>query len=207
MTPEQTQEAMQFLRSATPQEIVFRTLFGECRGQPIEAQVGVGCVIRNRVRDARWSDTWPAVCLQPKQFSCFNAGDLNFEKLMNPQAHEKMQVIQQLRWVASGIVDGLLLDNVAGANHYYDFSIIAGPRLADVNKNLEQYTRLDRYLRAVDILLAHQGNLAPGLGHVPYSELGAARDLIHTLVAPLPPKWDDEVLPIGRKGRLVFFKL
>jgi len=207
MTPEEIREAMMMLRNLPPKEIVFRTLFGECRGQPIEAQVGVGSVLRRRVQDRRWPDTYNDVALQPAQFSCFNAGDPNFEKLLDPEAHEKLEVIQQLRWVARGVVDNLVLDNVNGANHYYDFSIITGPRSADVNQNLEQYTRLDRYLRAVDIVLAHQGNLAPGLGHVPYSDLGAARDLIHTLVAPLPPKWDDEVLPVARKGRLVFFKL
>ena len=39
------------------------------------------------------------------------------------------------------------------------------------------------------------------------AEVMQARDLIHTLVAPLPPRWDDEVLPVARKGRLVFFML
>jgi hypothetical protein len=207
MTLEQIQEAMQFLRAATPEEIVFRTLVGECRGEPIEAQVGVGCVLRSRLKDARWPNTYNDVALQPAQFSCFNRQDPNLEKLMDPEEHEAMSVLGQLHWVARGIVADVLLDNVAGANHYYDFSVIVGPRSADVNKNLDRFTRLDRYLRAVDILLAHQGKLPPGLGHVEYSEMEAARDLIHSLVKDLPPRWDDEVLPVARKSRLVFFKL
>lgn len=198
MTPEQIQEAMQFLRNATPQESVFRLLFGECRGQPIEAQVGVGSSVRNRVRDARWSDTWQSVCLQPKQFSCFNAGDPNFEKLMDPEAHEKPEVIQQLRWVARGIVDGLLLDNVKGANHYYDFSIIVG------QGQQRDLARLPRYLKAVDLILTPNSQIFTSQDA---NDKTLACDLIHTLVAPLPPRWDDEVLPVARKGHLIFFRL
>jgi len=156
----------------------------------------VGSVLRRRVQDRRWPDTYNDVALQPAQFSCFNAGDPNFEKLMNPETYEKHEVIQQLHWVANGIVYGLLLDNVAGANHYYDFSIIAGQG--------QQYNpeRLHRYIQAVDLILAPRATVI----HVA-DQVEQAKDLIHTLVAPLPPKWDDEVLPIGRKGWLVFFKL
>lgn len=197
MTPEQIQEVMQFLRAARPENIVFRTLFGECRGEPIEAQVGVGCVLRSRVKDQRWPDNYNDVALQPVQFSCFNPQDPNFERLMDPEAHEKLEVIQQLRWVATGIVDDLLRDNVAGANHYYDFSVIVG------QGQQRSEDRLRRYLRAVDVILRADHVVGDFLTPDPDD----ARDLIHTLVKDLPPKWDDEVLPVARKGRLVFFKL
>jgi hypothetical protein len=198
MTPEQREEAMQLLRNTTPKEILFRLLFGECRGQPIEAQVGVGSVVRNRTRDSRWSDTWQAVCLQPKQFSCFNPGDPNFEKLMDPDSHEAPEVIRQLKWVASGVVDGLLLDNVAGANHYYDFSVIVG------QGQERDLARLSRYLKAVNLILTPNSHIFTSQDA---NDKTAACDLIHTLVKDLPPRWDEEVLPVARKGRLIFFRL
>ena len=194
MTPEQIQEAMQFLRAATQEGIVFRTLFGECRGEPIEAQVGVGCVLRNRLKDARWPNFYNDVALQPAQFSCFRPQDPNFERLMDPEEHEAESVLAQLRWVAKGIVDNFLRDNVAGANHYYDFSVIVG------QGQQKDDSCLGRYLEAVDKLLAPDRVLS-------HQEWQAARDLIHTLVKDLPPRWDGEILPCARKGRLIFFRL
>jgi len=199
MTPEQIQEEMQFLRGVSRQEVVYRMLFGEARGEPIEAQVGVGCVLRSRLKDARWPNTYNDVALQPAQFSCFNPEDSNFEKLLDPEKHEATSVLVQLRWVAKGIVDDVLLDNVAGANHYYDFSVIVGQ-----GQRRDPF-RLKRYLRAVDLLLGDPQ--APATHVLDPTERQNARDLIHTLVKDLPPKWDDEVLPVARKGHLVFFKL
>jgi hypothetical protein len=136
--------------------------------------------------------------LQPKQFSCFNPGDPNFEKLMDPESHENPEVIQQLKWVASGIVDGLLLNNVAGANHYYDFSVIVG------QGQQRDMTRLSRYLKAVDLILTPNSQIFTSQDA---NDKTAACDLIHTLVKDLPPRWDEEVLPVARKGRLIFFRL
>jgi hypothetical protein len=196
MTDQEYADLIQELRNLHPKDLLFRLLFGECRGEGIEAQVGVGCVVRNRTR-AKGNDSmlaWIQVMLAPLQFSCFLRTDPNLPKLLDPEAHEQLPVLQHLKWVAQGIVDGALLDNVASANHYYDFSVIVG------RGQQKDDSRLGRYLEAVDKLLA------PGRV-VSSQEWQAARDLIHTLVAPLPPKWDNEVLPVARKGRLVFFKV
>jgi hypothetical protein len=197
MTPDEIQEAYTLLRNLPPKDILYRTLFGECRGEPIEAQVGVGSVLRNRVNDHhhRWPNTYNEVALQPAQFSCFNPQDPNFEKLLDPERHEKLEVLEQLKWIAHGIVQGLIQENVAGANHYYDFSIIVGRGLHRDPK------RLPGYLQAVDLIVD------PTISYRNDDLVGRAREHIHTLVAPLPPAWDNEVLPVARKGRLVFFRL
>lgn len=196
MTDQEHAKPFEVLRSYGAKEVLFRTLFAEARGQPIEAQVGVGSVIRTRVNDKRWPNTFQEVCLQPAQFSCFNQGDPNFEKLLNPEAHDRLEVLQQLRYVAAGIVEGVFLDNVSGANHYYDMSIIVG------SGQQRDPVRLQRYLKAVNMIL-----LPLGYTGAQREEVEAARDLIHTLVKDLPPKWDNEALPVARKGHLVFFRL
>jgi len=196
MTDQEYAEAMQVLASYSAKEVLFRTLFAETRGQPIEAQVGVGSVIRKRLFDSRWPDTFQQVCLQPAQFSCYNPGDPNFPKLLDPEANERPEVLAQLRHVAAGIVDGLFLDNVSGANHYYDLSIIVG------RGQQRDPVRLQRYLKAVDLIL-----LPLAYTGAQREEIEAAKDLIHTLVKDLPPKWDNETLPVARKGQLVFFRL
>jgi hypothetical protein len=206
MTDQEYTDLIQELRNLHPKDLLFRLLFGECRGERIEAQVGVGCVVRNRVsarRETPTPETWSDVILAPYQFSCFLPSDPNLPKLLNPEGSELLQVLQQLKWVAQGIVDGSLLDNVARATHYYDFSVIVG------RGQQKDDSRLGRYLEAVDKLLAPGRVLSVdlALARLHSQEWQAAHDLIHTLVAPLPPKWDDEVLPCARKGRLVFFKL
>lgn len=193
MTPEEIQEAMTLFHSMTAPAILKCALFGECRGEPIEGQVGVGSVIRERklVKGVRYND----IILAPAQFSAFFPGDPNFQKLLNLEGYEDPDVLRQLAWVAEGIVSGSLRDNVARANHYYDFSIIVG------QGQQRDPSRLVRYLRAVDTII-----LDPEFPAT-VQEIQAARDLIHTLVAPLPPRWDNEVLPCARKGRIVFFRL
>lgn len=51
------------------------TIDGEARGEPIDGQIAVGEVIRNRARRLR--RTVPAVVLAPEQFSCWSTHDPN----------------------------------------------------------------------------------------------------------------------------------
>jgi len=112
------------LRSLSPIEIVALTLIGESRGEPIEGQVAVGNIIRNRFHNSKTNQSYTDVCLAPKQFSCWNQDDPNYPVLM--EISQKMvagQVIdnpyyRQCLWVASGIVNWNILDNTFG-NEYY----------------------------------------------------------------------------------------
>ena len=59
-----------------------RTMWGECRGCDTEGQIGVANVINNRVNARRWyGKTHKEVCLKEWQFSCWNEGDPNKEKM------------------------------------------------------------------------------------------------------------------------------
>lgn len=105
------------------------TLEAECGGEPVEGQIAVASVIRNRV-GKRFGDSYRAVCLAPKQFSCWNAGDdTNHVRLM---ARARLVVgdyaerstlpddpmRRQLKYLAQGMLNGALLDNTSGADHY-----------------------------------------------------------------------------------------
>ncbi len=67
-------------------EYLAKTIYGEARGESIEAKYWVAWVIRNRV-DARWrgQKTYESVVTDPYQFSCWNENDVNRPKLDNPK--------------------------------------------------------------------------------------------------------------------------
>lgn len=68
-------------------DIAARTIAGEARGEPIEGQIAVAWVIRNRAETVFRAKTarhhygpmpsLRAICLQPWAFSCWNAEDPN----------------------------------------------------------------------------------------------------------------------------------
>src|SRR4051794_6025710 len=100
------------------------TVWRESRGEPGDGQRGVMHVILNRRADKRWPDTIYKVCLQPMQFSCFNAAD--------PTA---------VRWPLSSdavwqsileIVNDPGTDLTHGANHYHVTGL--RPSWTDANK-------------------------------------------------------------------------
>lgn len=119
-------------------DILTLTLFGECRGEPIDGQIAVGQVIRNRVRidigkDGKpdwWGEGYRGVCLAPKQFSCWNDGDptqatliLETSRMRNGQESVQPTVMKQLQWIADGITRGVVNDDLRGATHYHAESV------------------------------------------------------------------------------------
>ena len=57
------------------EQIGARTLYGECRGEPVEGQRAVAHVLWNRLKDGRWGKNLASVCLARLQFSCWNPSD------------------------------------------------------------------------------------------------------------------------------------
>lgn len=113
------------LTKLTDKEILALTIIGEARGEPIEGQVAVGSVIRNRLlwskfKGKRFSD----ICLAKSQFSCWNEDDANLPFLMDLGAIMMMgqeikdPSLSQCVWVADGIIDWKILDNTRHADHY-----------------------------------------------------------------------------------------
>lgn len=139
-----TQQELDLVKSLSQEEILGLTIVGEGRGEPIESQVAIGCVIRNRMhnspsRYANLSD----VILEPKQFSCWNDNDVNkaylFElaqQLINGQKIDD-PYIRQCFLVAKGIVNWDIIDNTRGAMYYltHDLFINNPPSWAKRPKN------------------------------------------------------------------------
>lgn len=106
-------------------EILGLTIIGEARGEPIQGQVAVGCVCRNRLHVMAYKyKNYKDVCLEPMQFSCWNTNDPN--RIMLEEIANKMLVgqlindpwLKQCLLVAQGVVDWIIVDNTKGALNY-----------------------------------------------------------------------------------------
>lgn len=99
-------------------DVFARTLWAEARGESFAGQVAVAWVIKNRTLDRkrRWPRTISGVCLQARQFSCWNEGDVNLEKLKAVTLDAESFVRAQ--GVAALVMGSFLFDNTKGANHY-----------------------------------------------------------------------------------------
>lgn len=112
-------------------QILALCAWGEARGEPIQGQLGVMWVIRNRVHDQkrRYGRGYAEVILRPLQFSCMNADDPNLAKILamadrlEEATGKQEQPISQLIFLGHGILMGDLSDVTGGANHYHATSI------------------------------------------------------------------------------------
>lgn len=101
------------------------TIFGEARGEPIEGQIAVGCVVRNRLRNNPSKyQSYHDVIFERLQFSCWNTNDPNYPRLLgiaqkltdNRDVGERQW--KQCLWVAQGIVNVDVLDNTKSSLNY-----------------------------------------------------------------------------------------
>jgi len=107
------------------EEVLALTIIGEGRGEPIEGQVAIGCVNRNRLHhDPAKYKSYKNVCLEKEQFSCWNENDPNRaylldlgSRMVNNQAINDIY-LRQCIWVAHGIYDWSILDNTKGSLYY-----------------------------------------------------------------------------------------
>jgi len=113
--------------TATPTDIdIFaRTLYGEARGEGLRGIEAVACVILNRARDRRWPNTIAGVCVQPKQFSCWNADDPNFNKMACASLENRD--FRRCYAIAAMAVADMLMDRTNGANHYCTSALFDDP--------------------------------------------------------------------------------
>lgn len=124
------------LRALGDLSVLTLTLDGEAEGEPIEGIVAVGSVIRTRLQQPkRFGATVADVCLEAGQFSCWlQIGGFadNARVLARAAAIDAGQTpidapFRQCRWVASGILNGELRDNVQGATHYVTAALFDSP--------------------------------------------------------------------------------
>lgn len=111
-------------------DLATRTLWGECRGEPLEGQQAIAWVIRTRASwepVAWWGRTVAEVVLKPKQFTCWNFDCVERPKLIALEADD--QEYLSLRAVVKAVMDGDVPDPTGGATHYE--RIGAGARWAE----------------------------------------------------------------------------
>jgi spore germination cell wall hydrolase CwlJ-like protein len=116
------------LRSVlSDQTALIATLLGEAANEPVEGQIAVACVVRNRARHPRWwGRSIRGVCVAKSQFSCWFENNTNTERVYaladalhrRQDATGPLSVVGQLHWIAAGVIDDMLLDNTGGADHY-----------------------------------------------------------------------------------------
>lgn len=108
-------------------DLLARTIYGEARGEPVRGKEAVAAVILNRVRRARqrrgywWGDCIESVCTKPWQFSCWNDGDPNREKLLKVNGGNT--VFKTCQRVARRAVAGTMKDPTKGATHYHTLNV------------------------------------------------------------------------------------
>src|SRR5712691_5594025 len=123
------------LEALSPNEILGLTIIGEARGEAIQCQVAVGSVIRNRL--SAHPDKYKSyidVCLENKQFSCWNEFDFN-RKLLLEVADKLLNegmitdfYLKQCMFVARGISEWMVMDNTKGAKHYMTTQLYYGKK-------------------------------------------------------------------------------
>ena len=106
------------------QWVVAQTIWGEARGQGRAGMAAVADVIRNRVVSpvTWWGSGWRGVCLAPRQFSVWNAGDPNLPLMQSvDESDAHFRVALDL---AGQAMDGTLPAVTGGATHYYNPRVV-----------------------------------------------------------------------------------
>lgn len=99
-------------------DIAARTLLGEARGEPLDGQVAVAWVIRNRAeRPSWWGGTITDVCLKAWQFSCWSDGDPNKELI--EKATPAQPAFRRALGIAALVLSGDFADPTDRATHYF----------------------------------------------------------------------------------------
>ena len=109
--------------SALDTETVAKTIYGEARSEGVEGMRAVAHVIANRVAQPRWwGKGWRGVCLKPKQFSCWNEGDPNRDRLLYISRHDRGY--NEAYTIAVSVMGGFDTDDpTGGADHYHNNSV------------------------------------------------------------------------------------
>jgi len=82
-------------------------------------KLAIGWVIQNRVNRAKWyGNNYREVILKYKQFSAFNAGDANRNKMRNPLLWDSFNRWQECFEAAKLVLNNDAEDPTNGATHY-----------------------------------------------------------------------------------------
>lgn len=96
-------------------DILSRTLYGEAEANNEDDAKAIACVILNRAAASQWPNDVVEVCLQPWQFSCWNANDPGRERV----AKANGTWFERCKYIAREALSGHLHDVTNGSTHYY----------------------------------------------------------------------------------------
>ena len=108
------------------ERIVALTILGEARGEGVNGMYAVGCVIEKRMQESTVNHTPAEVCLQPSQFSIWNAGKGKVKKesqLYYLWESKSKDYARQLARVVCDKDKNLQHSVVGHANHYHTYSV------------------------------------------------------------------------------------
>lgn len=111
---------METLKERDEFDLLLACIRGEAEGESFLGKLAVACVIRNRVNDSRWPDTYKEVIIQPKQFSCFLPDFYRPEIFKREWSKIWWRECKIAAW---GIYHNYIRDITQGANHYYSIDI------------------------------------------------------------------------------------
>ena len=110
-------------------DTVARTLWGEARGEGLAGMIAVANVIANRVANPGWwGKTWVEVCRKKWQFSCWLPSDPTHGPML--RADRRNPAFRVAMGVAQRVINGVLSDTTAGADHYYNPKSVPEPKWA-----------------------------------------------------------------------------
>lgn len=107
--------------------VLARTIYGEARGLDTKCRQAVACVMMNRAMSHFRGKTSVAdVCLDPKQFSCWNLDDPNRAQIIDTVPGSNVSFDECFE-VANQAVRGGVADVTGGAMHYYSKAMKTPP--------------------------------------------------------------------------------
>lgn len=121
-------------------ETAARTLYGECRGEPIEGQRAVAHVLNNRARSGHFGANLAQVCLAHAQFSCWmqDQGDLIDWRAVT-SVDDADPILTGLRNIMASVASGADPDPTGGATFYYAKSMPTPPPWAATMNSCGQF--------------------------------------------------------------------
>lgn len=120
------------LSEQDPCVLLAMTVWGESRNQPFAAQVGVACVVRNRVALQGWMGcTYPEVILKHAQFDAFLPSDPNSKKLLHPLSYEALPVWETAYLAAYRVHTEAQPDVTYQSIYYFTLPLKAPPKKRD----------------------------------------------------------------------------
>lgn len=96
-----------------------RTVYGEAEPFDTVDAKAIAHVILNRVKLPNWPNSIEAVCLQPYQFSCWNADNPRRKVLLELDLADTEAWWLEIVDICRGVLDGRIPDPTNRSTHYY----------------------------------------------------------------------------------------